>query len=185
MPNVYNVVTGNYSLPEHHITNNIANQYATPTVNLSMTLHNQIKPYSLVTWSQMANKKFVVDSTEIDYEYERQTITLSEVKQPNTLTTTRENTPRNYRRNNDLLFNNNRIAERHTTVLINDAITITGTFTTSTGHLIYTGDEVETGCITIQPNFNNATMQVSVPNDMGGDVTFTVTDRQLTITTAE
>lgn len=185
MPNVYNVATGNYTLPEHHITNNIANQYTTPTVNLQMTVHNNITPYSLVTWQHLNGKKFIVDSTEIDYEYERQTITLSEVKQPNALQTTRENITRNYRRNNDLLFNNNRITERNTTVLINDAITITGTFTTSTGHLIYTGDDVETGCITIQPNFNNATMQVSVPNDMVGDVTFTVNNNQLTVTTTE
>lgn len=183
MPKIYNVATGNYSLAEQHITNNIANQYSTPTINLQMTLHNTLTPYTCITWGKMPNKKFVMDSAEIDFEYERQNITITEVKAPNTLTTTKENTTRNYRRNSDLLFHDNKLTERNTTVLSNDAITINGTFSGATGSVIYTGDEPETGCITLQPNFTDATMQLSVPNDMLNNIFFTVNGNELVVTT--
>lgn len=66
MGNTYNVATGNYHLPEQHISTNIANQYATPTVNLQMTIHTEITPYTCIQWPRMAGKK--ICSRRIDHK---------------------------------------------------------------------------------------------------------------------
>lgn len=182
MGNVYNVATGNYYFPEQHITNNIANQYSTPTINLQMTVHNKITPYSRIQWPQMAGKTFIPDSIQINYEYETQNITITEIKTPSTLTTTRRNTTRNYRRNNDLLIAN-RIADRNVITLQNPQIMPSGTFTATDGYIMYNGSETEVGNITLQSNFNTCNMQLSVPNDMIDEIQFTVENGALVVTT--
>lgn len=181
MPKIYNTATGNYHIPEQHITANIANQYATPTINLQMTLHNGLTPYSLVTWSKMNGKKFVVNSTETDYEYNTQNVTISEVKEATPLTTIRRDTTHNYRRNNDLVFNDNVVADANEMTLANAAVG-SATFAASNGYMTATSDDVEIGCLTIQPNFNDCAMQISVPNDLDDTLTVEVEDRQLKIT---
>lgn len=173
MSNVYNVATCNYHLPEQHITANVANQYATPTITLNMTLHNQTTPYTLFTWGQFTGKKFVVDSMQTDYELERQTVTIEEVKTATPRTTQRSDVTRNYRRNADLIFNDNTITEPHILTLQNDPPT-GATFSTSNGCMMAVSDDVEIGCVTIQPDFDIGTMKLSVPNDIQ-DLTPTVT----------
>lgn len=181
MPKIYNVATCNYHLPEQHITANIANQYATPTINLQMTLHNELTPYSLVTWSKMDGRKFIVNSTQIDYEYNTQNVTISEVKAVTPRTTVRRDMTRNYRRNHDLVFNDNIVADANEITLTNETVG-SATFAASNGYMTATSDDVEIGCITIQPNFNDCAMQISVPNDLEDTLTVEVDDRQLIIT---
>lgn len=186
MGNVYNVATGNYYLPEQHITTNIANQYATPTINLQMTLHNDLTPYSLITWSKLNGKRFMVDAMEIDFELERATVGLAQVKAPANLQTTRRNATRNYRRNADI------IANPQTTY--DNKITLTGEtmdwsnfggFSDNNGFLrcgTYNDAETIAANITIQPNYTNGTMQISIPNDLDGDITATANGDRLQIT---
>lgn len=181
MPKIYNVATCNYHLPEQHITSNIANQYATPTINLQMTLHNELTPYSLVTWSKMDGRKFIVNSTQIDYECNTQNVTISEVKAVTPRTTVRRDMTRNYRRNHDLVFNDNIVADANEITLTNETVG-SATFAASNGYMTATSDDVEIGCITIQPNFNDCAMQISVPNDLEDTLTVEVDDRQLIIT---
>lgn len=164
MGNTYNVATGNYHLPEQHISTNIANQYATPTVNLSMTIHNEITPYTSIQWPRMANKKFIPDNITINYEYETQDITITEVKEPNTQTTEQRDVTRNYRRNDDLIFNDNRITPPNALTLTNEPFILNGTFSQGNGYCLYDGSETEVGNITLQADFSNCNMRVSVPN---------------------
>lgn len=185
IPNIYNVATGNYHLPEQHITTNIANQYATPTVNLQMTIHNEITPYTCIQWSQMAGKKFVPNTIQIDYEYETQDVTITEVKEPNTQTTQRRDVTRNYRRNDDLIFNNNRITTPNALTLVNEPLILTGTFSQSNNSCVYNGDETEVGNITLQANFTDCNMCVSVPNYLTTNVEFYEQNGELYVYTAE
>lgn len=164
MPNIYNVATGNYHLPEQHISTNIANQYATPTVNLQMTIHNEITPYTCIQWPRMTGKKFVPDALTINYEYETQDITITEVKEPNTQTTERRDVTRNYRRNEDLIFNDNRITTPNALTLNNEPFILNGTFSQGNGYCLYDGSETEVGNITLQADFSNCNMRVSIPN---------------------
>lgn len=164
MGNTYNVATGNYHLPEQHVSTNIANQYATPTVNLQMTIHNEITPYTCIQWPRMTNKKFIPDNITINFEYETQDVTITEVKEPNTHTTERRDVTRNYRRNDDLVFNDNRITPPNALTLNNEPFILNGTFSQGNGYCVYDGDETEVGNITLQADFTNCNMRVSIPN---------------------
>lgn len=183
MTRTYNVTTGNYSFPEQHITNNIANQYSTPTISLQMTVHNRLTPYSCITWQRMAGKKFMPDTIQINYEYETQDIGITEIKTPSALTTTRRNTTRNYRRNHDLIFNGDRVTNSNPVTLTNPQVLIVGTFTENNGYLEYSGLETEVGNITLQSNFNTCNMQLSIPNDMTDEIQFEVENGALVVTT--
>lgn len=184
MPNVYNVATSNYHKPEQHITTNIANQYSTPTINLQMKLHNDLTPYSLVNWSRLNGKNFIVDSCEIDYEYNTNSVTLVEVKQPTPLVTTRRNRTRNYRRNRDIIANPQTTYDNKITIG-SYIVGIGTTFSTSNGYLIANSSSVIYGCLTIQPNFENCDMLVSVPQLLETISSFSVsvnTNNELIIT---
>lgn len=183
MPNIYNVATGNYHLAEQHVTTNIANQYSSPTISMQMTVHNTLTPYSAITWQRMSGKKFVPDNITINFEYETQDITITEVKEPNTQTTERRDVTRNHRRNHDLIFNDNRITPPNALTLVNEPFILNGTFSQVNGYLTYTGIETEVGNITLQSNFNICNMQLSVPNDMTDEIEFEVENGSLIVTT--
>ena len=183
MPNIYNVATGNYHIPEQHVTTNIANQYSTPTISLQLTVHNRLTPYSAITWQRMSGKKFVPDNITINYEDETQDITITEVKEPNTQTTERRDVTRNHRRNHDLIFNDNRITPPNALTLVNEPFILNGTFSQVNGYLTYTGIETEVGNITLQSNFNTCNMQLSLPNDMTDEIEFEVENGSLIVTT--
>ena len=184
MPNTYNVATGNYYLPEQHITSNIATQYATPSVNLQLTLHSGIvTPYTLVTWSKFDGKKFIVNSNEIDYANDTHTVTISEIKDNLPCETTRRDVTRNYRRNTDLIFNSNRLTDANVLSLVNADASISGTFTQTANNACYVSDNPaeQARYIALQPNFENGTLQVSVPNEIDSLVTFSVENRALKV----
>ncbi len=167
MPKVYNVATGNYALAEQQITENIASQYGTPTVNLTMALHNPVTPYTLLTWGQFPNRKFVVSSMEINYEYETSDVTICETKsftpQRNTV---RRNTTRNYRRNGDIVLDTKKFYKGIEPL---NGFTIVGVRTIEDGS-ITTTDENE-GNITIQPQFTetDSRLLVSVPHGVNAE----------------
>jgi len=168
MSRVYNTATGNYHLPEQHITANHANQYSTPTIALQMQLRNIIKPYTLVTWGQMSGRKFIADSVETDVANETQSVTLVQVKEPALMTTTRRETTRNYRRNRDLITNAEPTARVEVALINTDARRITD-FDASNGFVLFDGDRV-TGNMAFQTDFSGGNMLLSVPNEIGENV---------------
>ena len=175
--NVYNVATAGYALPETHLTTNIANQYKTPTIALQMTLHNDFPPYSLITWGKMANKRFIVDSAEIDYELNRQTVKITEVKATSPLTATKRDKTRNYKRNGDLIANETAPYDNKRTLTNDDLLRWENfdCFDSSDGmlQLSTTNNEATIASnITAQPNFNDGHLKVSVPADLIGGVAF-------------
>ena len=162
MPRVYNVATSNYALPEKHLSQNIATQYGTPTINLAMDLHNLITPYTLLTWGQFPNRKFIVNSLEINYEYETAEATITEVKTAAVQSTIKQNRTRNYKRNNDLLFTAKQVALKPITI---DNSIIIGTRTINGSTMTTTSEEE--GNITIQPQLTeDSRLLVSVPNEV-------------------
>lgn len=100
----------------------------------------------------------------INYEYETQSVTITEVKEPNTHTTERRDVTRNYRRNDDLVFNDNRITPPNALALNNEPFILNGTFSQGNGYCLYDGSETEVGNITLQADFSNCNMRVSIPN---------------------
>jgi len=166
MPPVYNVATGRYAVPENHATANLACQYGTPTITLNMALHNPITPYTLLTWAQLPNRKFIVNGEEIDFESETAAINICEVKATaGTGEHTRRNRTRNYRRNGDLIGHDRPTKIERETIT---AVVPTTTSRNISGHTITTDNERE-GLITIEPQFSENRLLVSVPE--GVDMT--------------
>ena len=162
MPKVYNVATGHFALPEKHLSQNIATQYGSPTINLTMGLFNTITPYTLLTWGQFTNRLFVVNSLEINYEYETAEATITEVKTAAVQSTIKQNRTRNYKRNNDLLFTAKQVALKP--IQLDNSIII-GTRTIN-GSTMTTTSEDE-GNITIQPQLTeDSRLLVSIPNEV-------------------
>lgn len=162
MPSVYNVATGAYALAEQQITQNIARQYGTPIISLAMTLHSPITPYTLLTWAQLPDIKFVVVGAETDFERETVDVTVCEVKrqQPSQLTA-RRNATRNYRRNGDLVIDSKKYNRGTETLALGSASTTTTR--TISGHTITTDNELE-GLLTVEPQFGENRLLVSVPD---------------------
>ncbi len=176
IPPIYNVATGKYTIPESHATTNAANQYSTPTISLQTTIHSTLKPYTLVTWGQLNGKKFIVDGLERDFEYNTDMVRLVEVKAPQTFTTSRRNVTKNYKRNGDLVQNPD-ITRRNTAMLTPTAAGTITSFALNDGTLSIVSDELE-GNITLQPEFEGGTLQVSIPDGAEG-VEFTLTNGSL------
>ncbi len=66
--------------PEVVLINKIVNYYSTPKYQVNVPVINkQIYPYTLITDSNLAGKKFIYAGNEIDYEFEKNTITIIEI----------------------------------------------------------------------------------------------------------
>lgn len=105
MGRILDSATGLYCLPERHTTSLIASQYREPAVNIGLSLHNDIKPFSRVTWAQMSGRIFIPNGMEVDYESHTCSVTASEVKPLQVpLPVTVRDTTRNHRRNGDVLY---------------------------------------------------------------------------------
>ena len=73
--------SGFYGKPEELLINNIVQEYKKPVVKLDCNLHYNIGflPISQITWnSQFEDKKFIIDSMNIDFELNRNQISLVE-----------------------------------------------------------------------------------------------------------
>ena len=184
MPAIYNVATGNHVNAERHIVRNVARQYGTPTINLTMALHNNITPYTLLTWGQLPNRKFVVQSCETDYESETCEVHVSEVKTAAcTVTETKRNKTRNYRRNADLIAHDKPTKIQRETLSGETADTITAQASAINGIArLLTVDEIPASATTIQPNFDSGSMLVSVPDGSQNALGFTVENGELIVT---
>lgn len=187
MPSLYNVATGNHVTAERHIVENVASQYGTPTINLTMALHNTITPYTLLTWGQLPNRKFLVQSCEIDYEMETNEAQISEVKTTASVgTETRRNRTRNYRRNADLITHDRPTRVQRETLPVEHLESITAQASVLNGNArLSTTENVSATATTIQPNFDTGEMQVSVPNDAVDAITFEAVDGELIVTITE
>ena len=79
---VFNKSTGQFGRPEELILSNYCRQYSTPQVILEVDLLNSVgvKPYSLLKYSFLGDKKFCVDGMTIDYSYDTTKLKLIERK---------------------------------------------------------------------------------------------------------
>ena len=76
-----NIYSGFYGKPEELLINNIVQEYKKPVVKLDCNLHYNLGflPISNVTWNtQFENTKFIIDSMNIDFEMNRNQISLVE-----------------------------------------------------------------------------------------------------------
>lgn len=76
-----NMYSGMYGKPEELLINNIVQEYKNPVVKLDCNLHYNIgfQPYSMITWNtQFQDKNFIIDSMNIDFELNRNQISLVE-----------------------------------------------------------------------------------------------------------
>lgn len=76
-----NMYSGMYGKPEELLINNIVQEYKNPVVKLDCNLHYNIgfQPYSKITWNtQFEDKNFIIDSMNIDFELNRNQISLVE-----------------------------------------------------------------------------------------------------------
>lgn len=180
-PRLYNVPSGNLSIPEGHITANIVGQYSTPTIGLNLCVPTRIvAPYSRIAWARMEGKKFIVDAAIYDYEADRAEISIQETKAATTAAqTTMSDTTRRFRRNRDFLTD--KITPLNTVILVNETLeTIERSVTVTNGAARLTTDNETEGFITIAPSFVNGEMLVSVPNDINGEAT--TDDEELILT---
>ena len=79
--NLGNMYSGMYGKPEELLINNIVQEYKNPVVKLDCNLHYNIgfQPYSKITWNtQFEDKNFIIDSMNIDFELNRNQISLVE-----------------------------------------------------------------------------------------------------------
>ena len=127
-----------------------------------MGLFNTITPYTLLTWGQFPNRKFVVNSLEINYEYETTEATITEVKTAAVQSTIKQNRTRNYKRNSDLVFMAKQVALKPITL---DNSIIIGTRTINGSSMTTTSEDE--GNITIQPQLTEESrLLVSIPNEV-------------------
>lgn len=79
---IYNSATGEILRPEEQIVSMIVRQYSTPTTNLELNLHYSIdaKPYTLFNYHFFEGKDFVVDTMNIDYGNNTNTLKIVEKK---------------------------------------------------------------------------------------------------------
>lgn len=169
MQKTYNTATANFHKPEQHITANLANQNATPTITLNMTIHNNLTPYSLVKWPKLNGKRFIINSADLDYERNTNNVTITEVKTVEPHTTTQRDKTRNYRRNGDLISNPLATYD-HKKELEGETLNMQ----TFGGFLVLNGELIGStpnnsdilACTTIEANIIDGTMQLSIPNDI-------------------
>lgn len=79
--NLGNIYSGMYGKPEELLINNIVQEYKNPVIKLDCNLHYNIgfQPYSKITWNtQFEDKIFIIDSMNIDFELNRNQISLVE-----------------------------------------------------------------------------------------------------------
>lgn len=77
---IYNQGTKQLLRAEEHLIYKLVNQYSTPSVILSLNLHNNIKIYAKVTDKWLDGKTFIVDSISTDWEMNKSTYKLIEKK---------------------------------------------------------------------------------------------------------
>lgn len=172
MGNVYNAATGLFCLPEKHIVTQISEQYRTPVLSLECDVHrNLIAPWAVVDWTFAPGRLMFPTGMEIDYEYETTNVKVTEIKTITERETIRQNTTRNFRRNNDNLvgdvpaahsfelpdfeYINATNGSRERTVTVNE-----------NGHVIMETSEPVEGLIQVSPSISNDGFRllVSIPN---------------------
>jgi hypothetical protein len=134
-PEVMNDGTGYYGIPEQNNINGKCNQYKTPTLQVSTEFFRKdTQMHTRVLWpTQLPGHRFIIDSMEIDYEYEQTRVDLIEAKAPATpvasgvilsqVPVNRVNQTRNYHRTDDIMFDGH-IARRNPVTLT--LATVTG-----------------------------------------------------------
>ncbi len=178
IPCLYNQATTNLLYPESHITTSIASQSDSPRIKLDMILKNEITPITLIKWSQLSGRNFIVDSAEIDYESESNSIKLIEVGDSSVYPSQWRNNTRNYKRNGDLTISSARPINQIN--VINTDTSTSATFSTSNGQLIATAtsDDIARN-IAILPNFVENDLMVSVPSN--ASITFDVSGAEIIV----
>lgn len=171
---VYNDATCTFGIPEDNVLKDIANQYLTPTLNVSVPVFRTLKdnhgvpmnitPLSRVTWGQLPNRRFVVDSMVVDYEYEQMDLVLLEMKNTTVAPQVTRNTrTRNYHRTHDIIFNG-RIARDNAEVLATDVIPTGATIERDGNTVSMSTTEEAEGTSRFEMDFSNGHLYFSTPS---------------------
>ena len=116
--NMVNEVSGSYGIPEQLKIEGVSRQYKEPLLMFDMPLFRAgISPVSRFLWNRIGDKRLVVNSLDIDYEYEQCNVSLLQVKHmlpTGTESPTVQVTPitRNLFRTRDIIFDGRNIRRR-------------------------------------------------------------------------
>jgi len=119
---VFNDATTTYGIPERQILNSYKGQYKAPRISIDLPIYRvfdgeEPKMYSRILWGQLPGCLMMIDSMNINYEYEQMTIHCIEVPVvTDQESVTVNNRTRNYLRTGDIAFGN-RLAIRRPAVL--------------------------------------------------------------------
>lgn len=75
-----NLTTGDVMRPEEMIVSAYRRQYETPTMEFTTSIHSDVDMTSKVLYHRFRDKRFVVNSLNIDYAYDKKTIHIIEKK---------------------------------------------------------------------------------------------------------
>ena len=191
-PMVMNDGAGYYGIPEQNNINCKCNQYKTPTLQVSTEFFRKdIKMHTRVLWpTQLPGHRFIINSMEIDYEYEQARADLMETKAPAApveqgvispqVTVSRVNQTRNYHRTDDIMFDGH-IARRNPKTL--DMTTVTGNEVDDSNAPQYSIDTDNPIDGASRFNIDFATGQIRMTTPVGSNVSAERDNNQVVVTT--
>ena len=191
-PEVMNDGTGYYGIPEQNNINGKCNQYKTPTLQVSTEFFRKdTQMHTRVLWpTQLSGHNFIINSMEIDYEYEQSRAELIEAKAPATpvasgvispqVPVNRVNQTRNYHRTMDIMFDGH-IARRNPVAL--SISTVTGNEVDDSQAPQYTIDTDNPIDGASRFNVDFATGRIRLTTPVGSGVSASRNNNQVRVTT--
>ena len=169
-PEVLNDGSGYYGIPEKVRINTDKHQGITPSIKVDTGVFNDnIHMHSRFLWnSQLNGHKFILDSAEIDLEYEQCNITLLEVKAPDATYANidRMNATRNYHRTRDIMFDGH-VALRNPVRLTISHVTGNEIDYEDAPEVVLTTDERAVGASTFNMDWATGEFRLTAPSSGG------------------
>lgn len=169
-PEVLNDGSGYYGIPEKVRINTDKHQGITPSIKVDTGVFNDnIHMHSRFLWnSQLNGHKFILDSAEIDLEYEQCDVTLLEVKAPDSTYANidRMNATRNYHRTRDIMFDGH-VALRNPVRLTISHVTGNSVDYSEAPEVVLTTDERAVGASTFNMDWATGEFRLTAPSSGG------------------
>lgn len=177
-----NEVSGVLGIPEQLRIDGTVRQYKEPLLMFNMPLFSDgISPISRFMWNRLGDKRMVVDTLNIDYEYEQCDIGILQVRPyvSGTPTIKTTNATRNYRRTGDIFFQG-RDAVRKYEELPQESRQTGNDVEMDTYNVILDTDNVNEGATRMYTDFRRGQVHVALP---GEGVAITNTNGHVVLTT--
>ena len=170
-PKILNDGDGYFGLPEVVNVHGLTHHLKTPTLVVQTSLFNKLTPLSRVFWQQLADKQFIVDAIDIDYEYEQAETTLVEVKAPSTsieyaTNIFRVNSTRNYHRTRDLMFDGH-VARRFETSMALTPVTTTNEIEVIENEVALSTDSEALGAASLNIDWHRGIYRLTTSSEGG------------------